>query len=210
MGGTRSSHLPLDRKSVLNIISFRSSMPARRDVGNAGGGKLLLLRSRCVLENIFLSLSLFISRFFIHFHRLTVFIITAHFAFWHFSHEFFVAFFYTYGPLPLADGDGEQRQRRRRQRDGEALNDSFEYRYQSLQLHEWRQPTSGRAWQVRRRRRLESNWQTAVAVAVAVAALHSQLLVVGEGGRTLTHTHVHAHRDTCTGWHNHDRREPNP
>lgn len=116
MGGTRSSHLPLDRKSVLNIISFRSSMPARRDVGNAGGGKLLQLRSRCLLENIFLSLSLFISRFFIHFHRLTVFIITAHFAFLHFSHEFFVASFYTFGPLPLADG--EQRQRRRRQRDG--------------------------------------------------------------------------------------------
>lgn len=136
MGGTRSSHLPLDRKSVLNIISFRSSMPARRDVGNAGGGKLLQLRSRCVLENIFLSLSLFISRFFIHFHRLTVFIITAHFAFLHFSHEFFVASFYTFGPLPLADGDGEQRQRRRRQRDGEALNDSFEYRYQSFQLTE--------------------------------------------------------------------------
>lgn len=83
---------------------------------------------------ISLSHSLFLLRFCIHFHRLTVFIITAHFAFWHFSHQFFVAFFYTFGPLPLADGDGEERRRRRRRRQREALNDSFEYRYQSLQL----------------------------------------------------------------------------
>lgn len=87
---------------------------------------------RVACLRIFLSLSLFLKIFhtlssFNGIHNNGTFCILAFF-----SHEFFVASFYTSGPLPLADGDGEQRQRRRRQR--EALNDSFEYRYQSLQL----------------------------------------------------------------------------
>lgn len=99
-----------------------------------GGGGSCCSWDRVVCLRISLSLLLFLLRFCIHFHRLTVFIITAHFAFWHFSHQFFVASFYTFGPLPLADGDGEQRRRRRRRRQREALYDSFEYRYLSLQL----------------------------------------------------------------------------
>lgn len=130
MGGTRSSHLPLDRKSVLNIISFRSSMPARRDVGNAGvGGELLQLRSRCVLENISFSLALSLKILhtlssFNGIHNNGTFCILAFFT------SIFCCFFLHFWPIAI----GRRRRRRRRRRQREALNDSFEYRYQSLQL----------------------------------------------------------------------------
>lgn len=192
MGGTRSSHLPLDRKSVLNIISFRSSMPARRDVGNAGWGEAAVAEiALCAWEYLSFSLALYLKIFhtlssFNGIHNNGTFCILAFFT-W-----IFCCFFLHFWPIAIG------RRRRRtatakatatRRRWTTAL--STVIRVCSLQsaLNEWRQPTSARAWQVRRRRRLESNWQTAVAVAVAVAALHSQLLVVGEGGRTPTRTH---------------------
>lgn len=64
MGGTRSSHLPLDRKSVLNIISFRSSMPARRDVGNAGWGEAAAAEiALCAWEYLSFPLALYLKIF---------------------------------------------------------------------------------------------------------------------------------------------------
>lgn len=208
MGGTRSSHLPLDRKSVLNIISFRSSMPARRDVGNSGVGESCCSWDRVVCLRISLSHSLFLLRFCIHFHRLTVFIITAHFAFWHFSHQFFVASFYTFGPLPLADGDGEGEGDGSARRWTTAL--STVIRVCSLQCAS----------------RMTTTDERSCVASAAASALGKQLttcrrrrcccrsrcfaLSAAGGGWRWAHTNTLTQRDTYTGWHNHDRWEPNP
>lgn len=149
MGGTRSSHLPLDRKSVLNIISFRSSMPARRDVGNSGvGGKLLQLRSRCVLENISFSLALSLKILhtlssFNGIHNNGTFCILAFFT------SIFCCFFLHFWPIAIG---------RRRRRTATAKAKATAARGVERQLwvplsefaacsalHEWRQPTSARA-----------------------------------------------------------------
>lgn len=115
MGGTRSSHLPLDRKSVLNIISLRSSMPAgcgtRDALAEIAGG-------------FFFAHSLSFSKCFgIHFHRLTVFI-TAHFAFRLFYIIFFYSFFLHFWRMAIGRRRERMRRRRRRQlsaRRGESI-----------------------------------------------------------------------------------------